>query len=415
MTTGPAHEETRAARGPVRADERSLAPDLARGLMLLLIVLSNTAYFLWGTDYNSPGEYPEPESLADSATQFLMIAVLDVRVYPLFAFLFGYGMVQLYHRQLRAGSDERAAQVLLRRRSLWLVLFGFVHAALLLATEVLAAYGLISLVLGWLFLRRRMSTMLTWCAVGTGVLTVGFVMAAGTVVALASGALTIPGEAELAGTRPELAGAGEESWFAAMGVRLTSWAVILGLNSLAVVPPVAMLLGMWAAHRRVLEEPHDHLPLLRRVAVLGVAIGPAGSLPSALQHVGLIDIQQAAGLTWELLFVMQWTTGLAGGMGYVALFGLTANALSARARASTPVLAVSALGKRSLSGYLSHSVVMAPVLAAWGLGLGASLTSASMAAFAVGLWLLTVIAALALDRAGLRGPGEWLLRKLIYR
>ncbi|MBA0124544.1 DUF418 domain-containing protein [Haloechinothrix sp. YIM 98757] len=383
--------------------------------MLLLIVLSNTAYFLWDTDYSSAGEYPEPEWLADSVAQFLMIAVLDVRVYPLFAFLFGYGMVQLYHRQLRAGSDERAAQALLRRRSLWLVLFGFVHAALLLATEVLAAYGLISLVLGWLFLRRRTSTMLVWCAVGTGVLTIGFVMAAGTVVALATGTLTIPGEAELASTRAELAGAGEESWVAAVGIRLSSWALILALNSLAVVPPVAMLLGMWAAHRRILEEPHDHLRLLRRVAVLGIAIGLAGSLPSALQHVGLANIHPAAGLTGEMLFAMQWTTGLAGGMGYVALFGLITHALSARARSSAPVLAVSALGKRSLSGYLSHSVVMAPVLAAWGLGLGAVLTSASMAAFAMGLWLVTVVAALALERTGLRGPAEWLLRKLIYR
>ena len=38
--------QSTAARGAVRADERALAPDLARGVMLLLIVTSNTAFHL---------------------------------------------------------------------------------------------------------------------------------------------------------------------------------------------------------------------------------------------------------------------------------------------------------------------------------------------------------------------------------
>jgi uncharacterized protein len=36
-----------------------------------------------------------------------MITVLDLRVYPLFAFLFGYGMMQLLLRQTAAGTSER--------------------------------------------------------------------------------------------------------------------------------------------------------------------------------------------------------------------------------------------------------------------------------------------------------------------
>lgn len=78
------------------------------------------------------------------------------------------------------------------------------------------------------------------------------------------------------------------------------------------------------------------------------------------------------------------------------------------------VRSVSNLGKRSLSGYVSHSVVMTPVLSAWGLGLGAHLTNASMALFAVGLWLLTVVAASVMERYGRRGPLEVLLRRLSY-
>jgi uncharacterized protein len=75
---------------------------------------------------------------------------------------------------------------------------------------------------------------------------------------------------------------------------------------------------------------------------------------------------------------------------------------------------VAAVGRRSLSSYLAHSLLFAPLLAAWGLGLGALLGSATMAAFAVGVWLVTVVGADAMERAGWRGPAEVLLRLLTY-
>ena len=52
---------------------------------------------------------------------------------------------------------------------------------------------------------------------------------------------------------------------------------------------------------------------------------------------------------------------------------------------------------------------------AWGLGLGAVLGSAGAALFAIGVWLLTVVIAYASERAGVRGPAEVLLRRLVYR
>jgi uncharacterized protein len=79
------------------------------------------------------------------------------------------------------------------------------------------------------------------------------------------------------------------------------------------------------------------------------------------------------------------------------------------------VTALAAVGKRSLSCYLAQSVLFAPVLAAWGLGLGAHLHSATMALYATGVWLATVVLAYLLERAGQRGPAEVLLRRLAYR
>ncbi|MFJ4277208.1 DUF418 domain-containing protein [Streptomyces massasporeus] len=75
---------------------------------------------------------------------------------------------------------------------------------------------------------------------------------------------------------------------------------------------------------------------------------------------------------------------------------------------------MASVGKRSLSCYLAHSLLFAPVLAAWGLGLGEHLSSATMALFALAVWLVTVAGAYTLERAGRRGPAEVVLRRLMY-
>ena len=218
------------ARGAVRPGERALAPDLARGVMLLLIVLSNTGFYLWAAHHGPSGWHPIDGNALDRAVQFVMITTLDLRVYPLFAFLFGYGMMQLFLRQTAAGTPEKTAVALVRRRSLGLIALGFVHAALLMAGDIIGSYGLMSL----------------------------------------------------------------------LGDR------------------------------------------------------------------------------------------------------------------STLVTAVSAVGRRSLSSYLTHSLIFSPLLAAWGLGLGAAMGSAGMAAFAVGVWLVTVLGAYILERHGRDGPAEKLLRPWVY-
>ena len=50
-----------------------------------------------------------------------------------------------------------------------------------------------------------------------------------------------------------------------------------------------------------------------------------------------------------------------------------------------------------------------------GEGLGGRFGSAGMALFAVGVWLVTVVAAYGLERRGVPGPAELILRRLSYR
>jgi uncharacterized protein len=401
----------RVARGGVLPRERALAPDLARGLMLALIVLSNTGFYLWAAPHGPSGWHPVGGTLADQVAQFLMITMLDLRVYPLFAFLFGYGMMQLFLRQTAAGTPDRSAVGVLRRRSLWLIVFGFVHAALLMAGDIIGSYGLMSLVLGWLFLRRRDRTLLVWSAVAT---TVVVVSSAPGLWALATGDLASLGTPTTEPTTVVYA-SGEENPVVAAGIRLSTWAYVTVAGGLLSFGAVAlMLLAYWAARRRILEEPHRHLRLLGWTAAVGIAVGWLGGLPAALAHVGIWEVPAAAQSETGALRLVQDGTGLAGGLGYVAAFGLLAHALTRRPGRSRFVVAVAAVGKRSLSSYLGHSVLFSPLLAAWGLGLGAAMGSAGMVAFAVGVWLVTVAVAYALERRGRKGPAEALLRRLMY-
>ncbi|MFC7330604.1 DUF418 domain-containing protein [Marinactinospora rubrisoli] len=409
----PAGRRRRPARGGVRSDERALAPDLARGGMLLLIVLSNTVFHLWAAEYGPSGWHPVGGSALDAAVRFVMITMLDLRAYPLFAFLFGYGLMRLYQRQIAAGAAPADAVALLRRRGLWLVGFGFAHAALLMAGDIVGAYGLASLLLVPLFVRRRDRTLVVAVCVASGVVVA--TMLAPAVWAIAGGNLGQLGDPSGTGPTAVVYASGEPHWPAAAGTRLGTWSFVTVLGGLLSFGGHSMmLLGFLAARHGVLEEPHRYLPLLRRTALLGVATGWLGGLPAALAHAGALEVPAAAVAEEGALRLLQEATGLAGGLGYVAVFALVAQWISVRGRRGPVVRAVAAAGQRSLSCYLAHSALFAPVLAAWGLGLGGHLNSAGMAAFATGVWLVTVAGAAELDRRGLPGPAEALLRRLVY-
>ncbi|MEU3020810.1 DUF418 domain-containing protein [Nocardiopsis sp. NPDC007018] len=397
--------------GPTGTTDRALAPDLARGFMLLFIALANSVWYLWAaTPSDGPAMHPVPEGSLDSAAQFFTIVAVDMRSYPMFAFLFGYGMTQLARRQEAAGADVRGVNALLRRRNLWLVVFGFVHALLLWMGDILGAYGVAGLVLGWLFFRRRDVTLVVWGAVLTGLMALGSALSL-LALPFVSGSENASGGLDMS----EMAGnIGDPSVLSAAADRVLNWPLVsVGQGLLGLVVPTAILLGFWAARRGFLEEPGRHLTALRWVAGLGITVGWLGGLPEALNQVGLWDLDpdQSLMLTFPHMF-----TGLFGGLGYVALIALVAHRLQERGRTGGVVVsALTATGKRSLSAYLAQSVLCAPVLAAWGLGLAAHMTSWTMFLYAVAVWLATVAGALALERAGRRGPAEVLLRRLSYR
>jgi uncharacterized membrane protein YeiB len=388
------------AAAPTPVAERSLAPDLARGMMLLLIALAHVPWFLWTSELGSTLMHPAEGGPLDRAAQAVTIVFVDGRAWTLFGLLFAYGIGQLYARRIAAGGSERDVRRLLRTRHWWLLAFGLVHAALLWQGDILGTYGVLGLLLVPLFLHRSDRTLKIWIGVLLGV------GALGNLALAALGQLAPAGAGTLA---LQQQAAAEPSYLASVVLRLVLWVPTPVSSLVGLVMPAAFLIGILAARHRVLDEPGRHVPLLRRTAVLGLALGWGLGSVQALLHLGVLVVPNPSAFLSLHLF-----TGIFAGVGVAAVFGLVAHRISG-ATPPLPVRALVALGRRSLSGYLAQSLLFVPALSAWGLGLGAQLSSATAMLVGIGVWLLTVAVAYRLDVAGIRGPAEVLLRRLTYR
>jgi uncharacterized membrane protein YeiB len=313
--------------------------------VLLFIALANVSIYVYGRTLE-PGHRPVGGTSLDNALDVLVSTVVDRRSYPMFALLFGYGMVQLIRRQAASGAPWPDARRVLVRRNLFLILFGAVHAVLLFEGDILGPYGGIGLIVTLLFLRRSTRVLAVW--VGVTVLVLGLVLGSG--------------DAFTAGLTPE----GESDYLASVAERLLIWSSTTVIVTLVLGLLAPTLIGVLMARAELLDRPWDHLTTLRRMAGIGIPVGLLGGLPFALTVGGYWN---PGGLVNGLLGMLHSITGVAAGAGYVALFGLWAAGRRDLGRTGA-VAALAATGERSLTCYLWQSLLLAPVLSAWGLGLG---------------------------------------------
>ncbi len=404
MSGGPVTDPTtRTNARPVALEARALGPDLTRGSMLLFIALANSHYFLQGPAVL--GGYPQDGSVVDSVVTWLISTFVDGRSYPLFAFLFGYGVARIVERH--EGLGPRGVRQLLRRRSLVLVVVGFLHAVLLFAGDILTAYGVLLLVGAWMVRWRDRWLLITALL---------FLLVT-----------ALPGEGSLAVSPdppdpsmlpPDVATMLTERPFVSLFIAL--------LGPIGFMCPFA--LGLWAGRRRVLEQPQRYRTLLRVTAPVGIGVAVLGAQPVALVVSRALTAPDRPAL--DVLGTLHDATGVLGGLGYAALLALLALRLQPDAggraghdghpgRRGRPghgwfVTAVAATGQLSMTCYLAQSVVWALVFTPFLLDLSDTLSVAGTAVLAIVTWLATVALADRLRRAGHRGPFEALTRRVTY-
>jgi len=350
--------------------------------MLLLIALAHTHLF---TEFLAgPANTP---TTADQITTAFTVMFVDLRSYPLFAALFGYGVAQIYRRRSEQAHPWPRTRGLLRRRGLWMIAFGLVHTMLLFPADILAVYGLVTLLLvGVLRLSDRTLVILA---------------AAWLPLAMATHSLVAATTGRDMPLLPD--GVADEFLF-----RVSLFAVLSVLMFVSTLVP--FLIGVLAARYRILEQPQEHLRLLRRTAAVGIPVAVLGGLPLALDKAGVWTDATAGDMM--ITSALHQVSGYAGGLGYAALIALIAVRCSVRPGPVTNAL--SALGQRSMTFYLAQSVAWAALFSSYTLNL--PMTSPFVGVgVAVAVWLTTVLLADLMRRRGVRGPAEVALRHLTYR
>jgi uncharacterized membrane protein YeiB len=371
--------------------------------MLLFIAIANCVGVVTASE---PGLVLHPHGI-EKPLNFALFALVSSHAYPVFAIMFGYGLVQLYNRQKRSGATPRQAKSVLLKRNAWLAVFGLAHGIFLYYGDFLGAYGIVGVVAAAVLLRRgdTFHRIIVWVW--------GFMLVEAVVVSmLAIAGIASSGKGVTAHVT-KIGSLNASSYTQAVLDRLGEWPA----HTLDVVAFIMIVwLGMWAARRRILEEPRQHQRLLGWTAGVGLGVGILGSIPQALVAADALRVDKSA---LDSISLMHNITGMFTGPGYVALFGLIAMWLSQRTATPTDGMitgSLSALGRRSLSGYLFQSVVWVVLLSPYTFDLGHHVSSPLL--LGIGLstitWLVSVIGASAMQHRGMVGPAEKVLRRLAY-
>lgn len=364
---------------PTNLSERKLAPDLARGFMLLFISIANVPLFLYDT---------KPQ-LADHIMRFIVKVWLNDPSRHLFVFMFMYGLVQLMRRLEFEQLDWITTRKLLERRGVAMILIGLLHVIILAPIDVIAIYGMMGIILVD-FLRFK-DKILSWsCIISFAVLLYLF-----TIYTVNPSTDVI--SSSFIRQNPFLISLKFENW---MGSIIPTF-----LLSLPIV-----FLGILAARYKILDEPSKHRKLLKWTAFMGISSSILSGIPLALINLGFsLDAPKNLVIFASKLYL---PLSLTSALGYVALFGLIAIKLENKRDPITN--AIISLGQRSMTFYLFQSFIFIIVFSPYVGGLGASMGQASSTVIAIVTWMLSVFLANWMHRYRYRGPAEVFLRKITY-
>ena len=397
------------------------APDVARGFMLLLISLANVGFWVAGPQRPTL-------SIIDRIWGLMSLLFIDQRAYPLFALLFGFGLATMVNRRMASGIDAYCQQLtgglrapsaaeldqareqaaidarrLVRRRGLWMVLFGLIHGAFF-PSEIIGTYGIVAVVFAGWFAHKHHKRQLAVCAL---VLLSQFVPVVLAMLFGSGGEAAASGAAAAAPT-----GAGESMasalpWFV---TNVFGW-FFTALNAAftTMILPAAFL-GARLADTDLIAHPERHRGLLTVAGIGGLALGALGAL-----HQLLVPLTSAQ--PWAADSALIMVLGLAGGCGWLAVLALYAGGPTADNRLTGLRRLLSNVGRRSMTAYLSQTAMFAGifVIAPRLTGRSVSPGLVASAAVAVMVWLTTVVLCAVLERLGMPGPFEVLLRAAVAR
>ncbi|EOP23446.1 MULTISPECIES: DUF418 domain-containing protein [Bacillus] len=374
--------------------KRAVSLDLARGTMLLLIVLAHAPLYLYAAD---PGimHRVESSSFFDQIVNLFGIFIIDNRARAMFAVLLGYGLVLAFEGQISKGKNEIQAVKIVRKRSLYLILFGIVLAVLIGGQDILMAYGLAGIFVSPL-LKCKMKTLIRTFIIIAILYTIFIPIIWG---------LNMQSIGDY-GFSPDVSA--KDTYLSTTMIRLLFFPIIPVLIHFMFPILPSVILGLWIAKYKLLIKPEQQLKKLYFITTIGLAISLIGALP--LSFIGTIWYPTV--FTAGMINGIHILTGIAGGLAYATGFGIIGSRLKNPGYFS---LALIALGKRSLTFFVLNEALLVIFLSPVAFDLGGHVSNAFAALIAICIWISSVIVALIMEKNNLNGPLEILLRRLVYK
>ena len=167
------------------------------------------------------------------------------------------------------------------------------------------------------------------------------------------------------------------------------------------------LLGYWFVRTGIMERPAEHLPLFRRMALVGVPLGVGLGWAGAM-----IATQQTPGMEhdpFQVSIAMQMLGNLPACLGYVSVLVLMLHSHSVFNR----VRVLAPLGRMALTNYLTHSLVCSLYFYGYAGG-HTPMHRATQVGFVFAVIALQIVFCHLWLSKFRYGPMEWLWRAITY-
>lgn len=398
---------------PVAVSERIQVVDVLRGFALFGILLVNMALF-GGPVYQVVTATGEAPADLDAWATFGIRFLAEGKFYSLFSLLFGFGLTMMLTRSQARGVSFVP---LYMRRLLVLLAFGLLHAVLFWVGDVLLLYAVLGFPL-LLFRNAKPRTLLIWMCIML------------TLVILLNGALTglvvlaqsIPESAELmaqefAAQRAAYRALTQEAiyaygsgTFAELEAQRIKDLLFMYSVSIFLLPSIfaMFLLGLYFGKREIFQNIPAHLPLFKRLLVVGLTVGIAGNLLFAIGSQYSSRMEPSL-LTWLA------TVGQTIGAPLLALaYASAIILLMQRARWAKLFSPLAAMGRMALSNYFFQTIVCTTIFYAYGLGLYGEVGAAMGIALTFAIYFAQLPLSVWWMNRFRFGPLEWLWRSLTY-
>jgi uncharacterized protein len=390
---------------PVAVGDRIQSLDVTRGLAVLGILAVNAIYFSapWQNGLN-PALPPLGVTETNLWSWFVMHVFFELKFITLFSILFG---ASIYMVGGERSDKERGA--VLRRRLLWLLFFGLIHATLIWYGDILVTYALT----GFLVLLARSWRPRTLIVVGVVlfVLSVGLQALTGMALAFAPEGTLDEVKADVWSPPTEVIaraiGAMQSGLVSATQENISVWLQFLLSSALGLILRTAgvMVIGM-ALFKMGFLSGKAAAWVYALMALIGAgALGGVG-YQAWINAQGGFDFMQMIGngaLANAALSIFV-------SIGYASLM-----VLLVKGNVSFITAPLAAVGRMAFTNYIAQSLIMTTIF--WGgrgFGLFGEVDRPTLWAIVLAVWAVQLVwSPLWLSRFQM-GPLEWLWRRLSY-